>query len=144
MISENDTQCIRSFHSMHDLCNGLKRITCIIIIQQMSDHFRICIRDKLISFCLQLLFQLQIILNNPIMNHHNTLIFIKMRMCIGVRRFPMRSPPSMSDSKCSRHHAAAMSHLTQNLQSPLGLHHFNFCSIIYSNTGRVISSVLQF
>ena len=97
---------------MHDLCNGLKRITCIIIIQQMSDHFRICIRDKLISFCLQLLFQLQIVLNDAIMNHYNTLIFIKMRMCIDVRRFPVCSPPSMSDSKCSRHHTSIMSHLT--------------------------------
>ena len=50
MVAEQDTQCIRSLHTVHNLCDRCKRIAVIIVIQHMGNHLGICLRKELISF----------------------------------------------------------------------------------------------
>ena len=50
MVAEQDTQCIRSLHTVHNLCDRCKRIAVIIVIQHMGNYLGICLRKELISF----------------------------------------------------------------------------------------------
>ena len=50
IVAEQDTQCIRSLHAVHNLCDRCKRIAVIIVIQHMGNHLGICLRKELISF----------------------------------------------------------------------------------------------
>ena len=77
------------------------------------------------------------------MYHYDTLIFIKMRMSVDIRRCTMRCPTGMTDSKLTRKQLASMSQFIQHFQPSHCFFHIDFLSVINCNTGRVISSVLQ-
>ena len=144
VIPENDPQRIGAFHPVHDLCHGLQGIALIIIIQQVGDHFRIRLGYKHIPVALQLLFQLQIIFNDPVVDHHDTLILVKMRVGIHIRRRTMGRPAGMADTKGSGKGLPAMSQFTKHFQPPLGLYHVNLFSIVNGDPRRIVASVFQF
>ena len=112
MIFKNNSEGIGPFHPVHDLCHGTKGIPIIIVIQKMRNNFRICLRNKRISFFLKPFFKLQIIFNNTVMYDHDTLILIKMRMRVRIRGRAMSRPPRMSDPHRSRQSRPVMSQLT--------------------------------
>ena len=49
MVCEQDPKCIGSLHAVHDFCDRLQRISVVIIIEQMRQHFRVRIGDKPVS-----------------------------------------------------------------------------------------------
>ena len=114
LITEHDSQRIGAFHAVHDLCDSLQRIPFIVIIQQVGDDLCICLRHKFIAFGFQLLFQLHIVLNDPIMYYHNGSVFIKMRMSIDIRRRAVGCPSGVPDSHCSRKSCPAVGEFIQN------------------------------
>ena len=144
MILKQNTKGIGSLHPVHDLCDRLKRISFIIVVQQMGDHFGICIGYKFIPLCLQLLFQFQIILNDPVMYHNDTLLFIKMRMRVHIGRFSVCCPACMPDPDRSRKRFSPMRQLTQHFQSALCFFHTDLFPVIYCDPCRIISPVFQF
>ena len=143
MVAENNSQCIRSFHTVHYFRDGPERIPIIIVVQKMSDDLSICLRDKVVSLFFQFFLQFQIIFNNSVVNNNDTFICIKMWMRIDIGRSPMSGPARMPDSKGSGKFLSPMADLIQHLQASLSFQHVDFLSVIDRNPGRVISPVFQ-
>ena len=143
MLLKNDTESIRTFHPVHDLRHCFQWISLVIIIQKVCDHLRICLRYKLVSSALQLLFQLDVVLDNSIVDDYNRLFGVQMRMGVRIRWGTMCRPPGMPDSKCTRQQDAIVCELAKCLQTPFRLCHIDLLSVKNRNPGRIIASVLQ-
>ena len=69
-----------------------------VLFNQVRDHFRIRLGQKLVPFLNQLLLQFQIILDNPVVHHHDFAFAVAVRMRILFRRTPVRGPARVPDS----------------------------------------------
>ena len=109
----------------------------------MRQHFCIRLRNKLIPFPLQLLAQFHIVLNNPIVHHHNGAVFIIVGMGVHICRRPVSRPAGVPNTRNPRKSTASVSHFLQNFQLTHGLYHINLCPIINCHSRRIISPVFQ-
>ena len=142
-ILEDDPKRIGPFHTVHDLCDRAQRVSVIVIVKQVRNDFGVCVRDKLIAFLHQLLFQLQVVFDNPVVHDRNASVSVQMRMSVHIRRLAVSRPSRMADPEYARHGTAAVSDLLEHFEASFRLRHIDLFSVKHSNAGRVVSSVFQ-
>ena len=144
MISEQNSKGVRPLHPVHDLHDGVQRVSVVIVIQHMGNNFRIRFRYKLIAAAFHFLFQFYVIFDDSVVDHNDGLVFIEMRMGVGIGRAAVSRPAGMTNPGSSRQDRSVLSQFFQHLQTACSLHHLDLFPIIHSHSCRIISSVLQF
>ena len=68
----NDRQRVHAVQLPHGLAHGLfERAAIRVFLDEVRDDLRVGLRDELVAFFLQLLFQLDVVLNNSVVNDHD-------------------------------------------------------------------------
>ena len=98
MFRKQYSQGVGTLHTPQHPEDRLHGISLIIIIQKVGEHFRIRLRHELIALFLQILFQLQVIFNDPVMHNGNGFIPVKMRMRIFIAGYSVGCPSCMADA----------------------------------------------
>ena len=142
-VRKQNSQRIGSFQTAENRGNGFQRIPLIIIVEKVDYHLCICIGDKFITLFHQILFVIQIILNNTVMYNRNRFVFVGVRMRIAYRRLPVRRPAGMSDTAGSRKRGASVRLVIQYLQMTDRLRHIYFFSVIHCQSRGIIAAVFQ-
>ncbi len=125
----------------HGLARVFRRAK--FLLDQVSDHFRICLGDKYVTFFHQLALQIQVIFDDAVMHHHDPAGAVSMGMSILFGWPPMGGPARVPDA-------------VRALQRMLPDHFFQVAQLSrraaqfkpvpggsYGDTGRVISAVFQ-
>ena len=128
---------------MQYLRDRLHRIAFIIIVQQVRQHFRIRLGDKLIALFRQHLPELDIILDDAVMHHRDRSFRVKMRMRIHITGHAVGGPSRVPDPADALHRLPVMGQVLQNLQSAHGFGDIDLLPVVDRHPRRIISTVLQ-
>ncbi len=107
----------------------------------MRQHFRIRLRNELVSPLRQHFAKLNIILDDTVMYHSNGFRLIKMRMCIDIAGHAMSRPTGMSDSADTRHGLSAMGQILKYFKPPYRFGNVDLTIIVDCHTRRIIPAV---
>src|SRR5229473_6617222 len=115
-----------------------------IFLDQVRHDFRIGFRDEFVPFALQLLFELQIIFDDAVVDHHDLSRAITVRVRVFFGRAPMRRPAGVPNPISSvdwrflddLFQVAQLAGRAANFQFARGVDH--------RDTGGVIAAVFQF
>ena len=134
---------IRTLNLLQNLANSSLKIPIISLFQQMRQHLSISLGLKYMALLNQLLLKHQIVLNNTIVYYCKIPSAISMRMRVQIRWSTMSCPTGVTNTNAAYRHIA-INLLLQLCQTAYAFLHTNLVSfiIIYSNTSRVITSVL--
>ena len=139
---ENDR--IGTLNLLQNLANSILEITIISLFQQMRQHLSISFGLEYMALLNQLLLKHQIVLNNTIVYYRKIPSAVSMRMRIQIRWSTMSRPTGVTNTNAAYRHIA-INLLLQLCQTAYAFLHTNLVSfiIVYSNTSRVITSILQ-
>ena len=109
----------------------------------MRDDFRICLGDKLMALRGQLMFQRQIVFDNPVMHHDDAACAIAMGMRILFCGSAMRSPACVADAIGAMHRLLRQHcfQIFQLARSATQLH--PVFSASHGDACRIIAAILQ-
>src|SRR6267154_2376366 len=115
-----------------------------IFFDQVRHDFRISFRDEFVPFALQLLFELQIIFDDAVVDHHDLSRAITVRVRVFFGRAPMRGPAGVPNS-ISSVDWRFLDDLFQVAQLAGRAANFQFArSVDHRDTRGVIAAVFQF
>src|SRR6266853_3739329 len=115
-----------------------------IFLDQVRHDFRISFRDEFVPFALQLLFELQIIFDDAVVDHHDLSRAITVRVRVFFGRAPMRRPAGVPNP-ISSVDWRFLDDLFQVAQLAGRAANFQFARCVHHrDTGGVISAVFQF
>src|SRR5882762_4450423 len=118
----------------------LKRRILGILFDEVCDDFGVGFGDELMALALQLLFKLQIIFDDAVVNHHNLPGAVAMRVRVFFRGTAMRGPTCMSDSISAFNRRFLQSFL-EVPQFSGSAADFQLAVVHYCNSGGVVAAV---
>ena len=136
-------QRIRAFNNAQNLLDSFFKISVIIRSHQMCYDFRICFRNKLVTFGDQIFLEHQIVFDNAVMDNNKITAGIRMRMRVTVGRTSMGSPAGMSYTHSTLRHMT-FQFLTQRIKTAHTFFNSDLTFFINSNTSGIITAVFQF
>ena len=80
------------------LANRFFQIALVVLLHQVRDHFGVGLGDELVAFELELVLELQIILDDAVVHHHDVAGAIAMRMRVLFGGTPVRGPARVADA----------------------------------------------
>ena len=95
----------------------LTRRRIIMLSNKMSQYLRVRLRQKFVPLLLQLIPQLLVILNHPIVHQRHPPRLIKVWMSVLIGRLPMRRPARVTDSRRTNRRIR-INQITQTLDPP--------------------------
>ena len=119
MILKQNTKGIGSLHPVHDLCDRLEADFLYNSSPANGRSLRYLYRIQIHTLCLQLLFQFQIILNDPVMYHNDTPALLLKCGCAFTRTVLRVLPSVYARSRSFPEAFLPMRQLTQHFQSAL-------------------------
>src|SRR6267142_2694199 len=114
-----------------------------ILFDEVRDDFGVGFGDELMALALQLLFQLQVIFDDAVVNYHNLPGAVAMRVRVFFRGTAMRGPTCMSDSIRAFNRRFLESFLKVP-QFSWRAADFQLAVVHYGNSGGVVTAVFQF
>src|SRR4029077_10047313 len=69
-----------------------------VLFDEMRDDFGVGLGDKLVAFALELLFQLEIILDDAVVDDYDLAAAIAVRVCVFLGRATVRGPAGVANS----------------------------------------------
>ena len=124
-------------------CQKVQVLMLFDIFDQLYQHLRIRIRNKLHALGLELRLQLGIILNDTIVDNGQIARLGIMGMGIHRRRFTMRCPTGMGNADGATH-ILVTAKLHQIVNLTLGLKHIQFGILVnQGHSGTVITTILK-
>ncbi len=119
-----------------------RAISVQVFFHQVGDHFRVGFGGELVAFRLELLLQLQVILNDPVVNHRHGLMAIAMRVGVLLRGRAVRGPARVPDAVRAVHGIEA-NLLFQISQLAGGPANVQLAIVHDGQARRVVPAVLQ-
>jgi len=139
----NKDQRIRSADLGQYLFHGFDKIALIVFFHQMGHYFGIRLRQEFVPFFDQALLDVQIIFDDPVVNHHKIAMTIGVRMSVGVGRTAMGCPTGMADAQMSLWNMP-FNFLFQAVETSHALFQGNVGAIIHGDAGGIIPAIFQF
>ncbi len=68
------------------------QVALVVFLHQVRDHFGVGLGDKLVALELELLFELPVVFDDAVVDHHDVAGAIAMRMCIFLAWTPVGGP----------------------------------------------------
>src|SRR5262249_26116456 len=116
-----------------------------ILLDQMSDDLSIGLSGELVPFFNQLLFEREIVFDNPVLHNDDFAGSVAMRMSVFFRGTAMRRPARVADSVHALKRFEPDS-LFQVAQLAFSAPHLEFARVTvagHGDPGRVVSAILQ-
>ena len=143
-VGADDAQRVAALHLGDDFLNGLQHVAFVVVFQHLGHHFRVGVGDELHAPADEMVFQVQVILDDAVVHHGEQATVADLGMGIDVGRGPMGGPPGVTDAHSAGQLFAALEDAVQHAQTPLGLYHVDAGVVVHCHARRVIAPVLQF
>ena len=129
---------------MEHLKGGVYNVALVIVLQQLDYHLGICLRVEGNALGDQVLLDLQIVLNNPVMNHCDPAGVAEVGVGVGVRGLAVGGPTGMTDTHRTGNAISPVGEVGQRLQPPLCLGQLQPpLRVVDGQARRVIAPIFQ-
>ena len=143
-VSAQDAQGVGPLDPVENLCERLHHVAPVVVLQQLGHYLRVGLGDEVHPLGLQDLPNLRVVLNDPVMHHGESPVFAHLRVRVDVAGLPMGGPAGVPQAHGALQGLAAVHHVGEHLQPPLGFDHLHpFFLGPDGDARRVISSVFQ-
>ena len=119
-----------------------RAISVQVFFHQVGDHFRVGFGGELVAFGFKLLLQLQVILNDPVVNHRHGLMAIAVGVGVLLRGRAVRGPARVPDAVRAVHGIEA-NLLFQIAQLARGPANVQLALVHHRQARGVVAAVLQ-
>ena len=125
------------FQGVHD---GALQIAFIEVVDEMRNHLRVRLGYKVDALILQPRLQLGEVLNDSIVDHRQVTRRVGLRMCVDVRRFPMRRPAGMPDAARARE-IEVPGRMGEGVDLAFAMEHLQLAVLLDGHELRVVADV---
>ena len=142
LIDGDDGASVDPAHGLERAAHGRLQVALVVLLDQMRQDLRVGFGKELVLFLQQRVAQLQVVFDDAVVNDHDAVLAVMVRMRVFFGRTPVRGPARVPDAEqpAQRLRAndffqvAQLSRRAADLQPAVPNH---------GNAGRVVTAVLQ-